>query len=171
MNGLAGVAQRCLGVPFWVTMLKRPLGPGVAVAVQADAFNLEDSASPAKFRSPVVGGGLAPVREERPLLGELAEQGSEPRPDGYPGRFGVWLEFGAMEPQNPVAPVDVDGCPGSSCRIGVAGGEVNPAQVPVKHWPLSRLVLGVEQLLGIRPASDVEAFLSAAEIILDVKDA
>jgi hypothetical protein len=36
---------------------------------------------------------------------------------------------------------------------------------------LSGLVLGVKELLGIRPASGVQAFLPAALVILDVKDA
>ena len=61
--------------------------------------------------------------------------------------------------------------PGSPCRIGVAGGEVNPAQVPVEHWPLSRLVLGVKEPFRIRPVSGVQAFLLAALVSLHVKDA
>jgi len=92
--------------------------------------------------------------------------------------FSVWAEnavivfFGEADPrliQNPMSHLASCGilqsptdCPG--CKTG-------RARISLRHAWMRGLVLGVEEPFGISPVSGVEAFLLAAEIILDAKGA
>ena len=53
MHGFAVVPERLLGKPFGVADGLRPLGAGVAVAVQCHAFDAELAAARAEFRGAV----------------------------------------------------------------------------------------------------------------------
>ena len=65
MDGLAVVAERHLRKPFWIAAGLGTLGPGVTIAVQADAFDAETITSLSELGGTIAFADGSQVREKR----------------------------------------------------------------------------------------------------------
>src|ERR1019366_4539747 len=87
MHGFGVVPQSLLGEPLGVSTLARPLGPGVAVGVQANPFDAEARAALLEFRGPVATADRPQIRKERAGLGSPLEEGGDCDAESDEGRF------------------------------------------------------------------------------------
>ena len=105
-------------------------GPGIAVAVQGNAFNLEPLVEFPKCAgaAPVV--HLADPRKQRSRLWQLAQNGFQSLADDQPGgRQPATIELGAVISQHPALPIQI--VRGQHGGIGLAGaGE--PKQLEIQ---------------------------------------
>jgi hypothetical protein len=104
MNKFAAVTEGVLRKSLGVTAAPCPFGPGVAIAVQRNAFNFEQLASPVKLRRAGVAVRSADLREEGSLSGQFLEQHRQAIADSQTSPFAGLLPFVS---QQPALPIDV----------------------------------------------------------------
>lgn len=74
MDGFAVVTKCLLRESFGITGCLRPLCPGVAVAVQRDAFDAQTNTALVKFRGAVACAHGPQIRKQRPLVRQRTQK-------------------------------------------------------------------------------------------------